>query len=148
MFERVAIVETGGAAARGVRSIGAIRPADTGPRTVLLYHGGTPRASLRRAFDEVVAVPSPERPGAADTPGTLDADLLATCLARVAADAVWVGWGAPADHATIARACEAAGVTFVGPSAEALAATSESTAQTRLLCESMAPFGSPVVPEV
>ena len=29
-------------------------------------------------------------------------------------DAVWVGWGFVAEHASFAQACEEAGITFVG----------------------------------
>ncbi len=133
MFQRVAIVEAGGAAMRCVRSIGAAGPRDTAPAIVLLHRGAAPPVSLRRRVDAVVQrTAGPDRSDHR-TPHARDVTALAADLERTGTDAVWVGWGAPEDHLTVARACEARGVTFVGPPAAALSATADHTALARHL---------------
>jgi acetyl/propionyl-CoA carboxylase alpha subunit/acetyl-CoA carboxylase carboxyltransferase component len=50
----------------------------------------------------------------------LDLKLLERALAETGADAAWAGWGFVAEDPAFAELCDKAGVTFVGPSAEAM----------------------------
>ncbi len=45
----------------------------------------------------------------------LDEPAVMAALRSADVDAVWVGWGFVAEHASFAQACEEAGITFVGP---------------------------------
>ncbi|MGE5696011.1 MAG: carboxyl transferase domain-containing protein, partial [Candidatus Sericytochromatia bacterium] len=45
----------------------------------------------------------------------LDEPTVLAALRSAGVDAVWVGWGFLAEHASFAQACEEAGITFVGP---------------------------------
>lgn len=57
--------------------------------------------------------PASERP-------YLDLKALELALVETGADAAWVGWGFVAEDPAFAELCERVGVTFVGPSAEAM----------------------------
>src|SRR4029450_4331324 len=46
--------------------------------------------------------------------------ILERALVETRADAAWVGWGFVAEDPAFAELCEKAGVTFIGPSAEAM----------------------------
>ena len=50
----------------------------------------------------------------------LDLEALERALVATRADAVWVGWGFVAEDPAFADLCERIGVTFIGPSAEAM----------------------------
>src|SRR4051794_18006561 len=50
----------------------------------------------------------------------LDHAVLEKALVETGADAAWVGWGFVAEDPAFAELCERIGVTFVGPSAEAM----------------------------
>jgi acetyl/propionyl-CoA carboxylase alpha subunit len=50
----------------------------------------------------------------------LDLAVLERALVETRADAVWVGWGFVAEDPNFADLCERLGVTFIGPSAEAM----------------------------
>ena len=45
----------------------------------------------------------------------LDELAVVSALRGADVDAVWVGWGFVAEHASFAQACEEAGIIFVGP---------------------------------
>ena len=46
--------------------------------------------------------------------------MLERALVETGADAAWVGWGFVAEDPAFAELCEKIGVTFIGPSAEAM----------------------------
>ena len=46
--------------------------------------------------------------------------MLEKALLETGADAAWVGWGFVAEDPAFAELCERIGVTFIGPSAEAM----------------------------
>src|SRR6478736_9454052 len=50
----------------------------------------------------------------------LDLAALERALVATGADAAWVGWGFVAEDPSFADLCEQLGVTFIGPSAEAM----------------------------
>ncbi|MET7334640.1 biotin carboxylase N-terminal domain-containing protein [Nonomuraea sp. NPDC005650] len=115
MFSRVAIVNRGEAA---MRLIHAVRDlcAETGERieTVALYTDADRTATFVREAD--LAYPL----GPASARPYLDHAVLERALVETGADAAWVGWGFVAEDPAFAELCEKIGVTFVGPSADAM----------------------------
>ncbi|WP_392424653.1 carboxyl transferase domain-containing protein [Barrientosiimonas humi] len=118
MFSRIAIVNRGEAAMRlihAVRDLNAAAGPD-GPHieTVALHTEGERRAMFVREADLAYDLgPAANRP-------YLDYDVLEKALRETGADAAWVGWGFVAEDPSFAELCERVGVTFIGPSAEAM----------------------------
>ncbi|PXY22250.1 biotin carboxylase N-terminal domain-containing protein [Prauserella muralis] len=115
MFSRVAIVNRGEAA---MRLIHAVRDhnAGGGPRveTIALYTDADRTATFVREADHAYLLgPASARP-------YLDLEVLERALVETGADAAWVGWGFVAEDPAFAELCEKLGVTFIGPSAEAM----------------------------
>ncbi|WP_219538068.1 ATP-binding protein [Nonomuraea guangzhouensis] len=115
MFSRVAIVNRGEAAMRLIHAVRDLS-AETGTRieTVALYTDADRNATFVREAD--VAYPL----GPASARPYLDHAVLERALVETGADAAWVGWGFVAEDPAFAELCEKIGVTFVGPSAEAM----------------------------
>ena len=101
-----------------MRLIHAVRDlsAETGTRveTVALYTDADRTATFVREAD--LAYPL----GPASARPYLDLGVLEKALTATRADAAWVGWGFVAEDPAFAGLCEKLGVTFVGPSAEAM----------------------------
>ncbi|MBT5773379.1 MAG: ATP-grasp domain-containing protein, partial [Dehalococcoidia bacterium] len=72
----------------------------------------------------------------------LDIDQIVTAAVDLGCDSIHPGYGFLAENADLARACEAAGITFVGPSVEALELFGDKS-RARALAESE---GVPVLP--
>jgi biotin carboxylase len=68
--------------------------------------------------------------------------VLEQALVETKADAAWVGWGFVAEIPEFAELCEQVGVTFVGPSAEAMRTLGDKIGA-KLLAEEV---GVPVAP--
>jgi len=81
-------------------------------------------------------------PGSAPGETYLRGEALIAAAAAAGADAVHPGYGFLSENAGFARACAAAGLTFVGPSPEAIEAMGSKTAAKEL----MAAAGVPVLP--
>ncbi|MEV3981513.1 carboxyl transferase domain-containing protein [Nonomuraea sp. NPDC049758] len=115
MFNRVAIVNRGEAAMRLIHAVRDLS-AETGKRieTIALYTDADRDATFVREAD--VAYPL----GPASARPYLDHAVLERALIETGADAAWVGWGFVAEDPAFAELCEKIGVTFVGPSAEAM----------------------------
>ena len=115
MFSRVAIVNRGEAAMRLIHAVRDLS-AETGTRieTVALYTDADRSATFVREAD--LAYPL----GPASARPYLDLAVLEQALLETEADAAWVGWGFVAEDPAFAELCEKVGVTFVGPSAEAM----------------------------
>ncbi len=114
---RIAIINRGEAAVRlihAVRDHNAERSPDDPIRTIALYTDAEPAAMFVREADVAYSLGA-----AADRP-YLDHDRLEAALLATGADAVWVGWGFVAEDADFAARCERLGITFVGPSADAM----------------------------
>ncbi|MFI6889584.1 ATP-binding protein [Streptosporangium canum] len=115
MFSRVAIVNRGEAAMRLIHAVRDLS-AETGARieTVALYTEADRNATFVREADVAYSLgPASARP-------YLDHAVLERALTETGADAAWVGWGFVAEDPAFAELCEKIGVTFVGPSAEAM----------------------------
>ncbi|GAA1767116.1 carboxyl transferase domain-containing protein [Streptomonospora arabica] len=115
MFSRVAIVNRGEAAMRLIHAVRDLA-AETGARieTVALHTDVDRTAAFVREADLTYEIgPAAARP-------YLDQAVLERALVETGADAAWVGWGFVAEDPAFAELCEKVGVTFVGPSAEAM----------------------------
>ncbi|HEX9999580.1 MAG TPA: biotin carboxylase N-terminal domain-containing protein, partial [Actinoplanes sp.] len=115
MFSRVAIVNRGEAAMRLIHAVRDLS-AETGARieTVALYTDADRNATFVREADVAYLLgPASARP-------YLDLAVLEQALVATGADAAWVGWGFVAEDPAFAELCDRIGVTFVGPSAEAM----------------------------
>ncbi|MEU5861976.1 carboxyl transferase domain-containing protein [Nonomuraea sp. NPDC047529] len=115
MFNRVAIVNRGEAAMRLIHAVRDLS-AETGKRieTIALYTDADRDATFVREADVAHSLgPASARP-------YLDHAVLERALVETGADAAWVGWGFVAEDPAFAELCEKIGVTFVGPSAEAM----------------------------
>jgi acetyl/propionyl-CoA carboxylase alpha subunit/acetyl-CoA carboxylase carboxyltransferase component len=115
VFSRIAIVNRGEAA---MRLIHAVRDlcAETGSRieTVALYTDADRGAMFVREADLAYDLgPASARP-------YLDYEVLERALLDTGADAAWPGWGFVAEDPVFAQLCEKAGVTFIGPDADAM----------------------------
>jgi acetyl/propionyl-CoA carboxylase alpha subunit/acetyl-CoA carboxylase carboxyltransferase component len=115
VFSRVAIVNRGEAAMRLIHAVRDLS-AETGTRieTVALYTDADRTATFVREADVAYLLgPASARP-------YLDHAVLERALVATKADAAWVGWGFVAEDPAFAELCERIGVTFIGPSAEAM----------------------------
>ncbi len=115
VFSRIAIVNRGEAAMRLIHAVRDLNAAGGGPiSTIALYTDDEQNAMFAREADEAYGLgPASARP-------YLDHDLLERALLATRADAVWVGWGFVAEDAGFADLCDRLGITFIGPSAEAM----------------------------
>jgi acetyl/propionyl-CoA carboxylase alpha subunit len=107
--------------------------------TVAVHSDPDAGAPFAAAADEAVRLP-----GAAPADTYLRGDLVLAAARATGADAIHPGYGFLAENAQFARDCRDAGITFVGPSPEAIEAMgSKTTAKER-----MAAAGVPVLPGV
>nr|WP_232827514.1 carboxyl transferase domain-containing protein [Jiangella endophytica] len=119
-ISRIAIVNRGEAAMRLIHAVRDLN-ARSGPgdragriRTIALHTDVDATAAFVREADEAYLLgPAAQRP-------YLDLARLERALTEVRADAVWVGWGFVAEDPSFADLCEKLGITFIGPSAEAM----------------------------
>src|ERR1700722_5218393 len=137
VFSRVAIVNRGEAAMRLIHAVRDLS-AQTGARveTVALYTDADRTATFVREADLAYPLaPASARP-------YLDHAVLERALIATGADAAWVGWGFVAEDPAFAELCEKIGVTFIGPSAEAMRKLGDKIGAKRLAEEA----GIPVAP--
>ncbi|HZP54885.1 biotin carboxylase N-terminal domain-containing protein, partial [Actinocrinis sp.] len=115
MFNRVAIVNRAEPAMRlihAVRELGADSAASI--KTIALHTDVDRDAAFVREADIAYHLgPAGNRP-------YLDLAVLERALRETGADAAWVGWGFVAEDPAFAELCDRIGVTFVGPSAQAM----------------------------
>ncbi|WP_199510932.1 ATP-binding protein [Nucisporomicrobium flavum] len=115
MFRRIVIVNRGEAAMRLIHAVRELAE-ESGTRieTVALHTDVDRAASFVHQADIAYDLgPASARP-------YLDLKILERALVETEADAAWVGWGFVAEDPAFADLCEKVGVTFVGPSADAM----------------------------
>ncbi|GAA1670177.1 biotin carboxylase N-terminal domain-containing protein [Kribbella yunnanensis] len=115
MFKRIAVVNRGEAAMRLINAVREVNAEGGEPiETVALFTDGERTATFVREADRTYPLgPASARP-------YLDLVVLERALRESGADAAWVGWGFVAEDPAFAELCERIGVTFIGPSPEAM----------------------------
>ncbi len=101
---------------RLIHAVREINAEATAPpiETIALYTEAERMATFVREADDAYNLgPASARP-------YLDHGVLERALVETRADAAWVGWGFVAEDPAFAELCERIGVTFIGPSAEAM----------------------------
>ena len=114
-FTRVAVLNRGEAAMRLIHAVREINAAGAAPiQVVALHTEGESRAMFVREADLSYDLgPASARP-------YLDLAVIERALVETGADAVWPGWGFLAEDPSFVDLCDRLGVTFIGPSAEAM----------------------------
>ncbi len=131
-MKRLLIANRGEIACRIIRTAKAL-----GIETVAIYSSIDANAQHVKQADLAYCVG-----GAAASDSYLRADLVLEIAQRTGVDAIHPGYGFLSENADFSRACEKAGIIFVGPSADAIAAMgSKSRAKA-----TMQAAGVPVVP--
>jgi acetyl-CoA/propionyl-CoA carboxylase, biotin carboxylase, biotin carboxyl carrier protein len=119
---------------RGEIAVRVIRAAhDLGTRAVAVYGEGEHEAMHVRVADESFRIPS-----AAAIP-YLDIPAIIEVARRVNVDAVHPGYGFLAENPNFAQACASAGIVFVGPPAEAIAAMGDKIEARRIAAAARVP---------
>jgi propionyl-CoA carboxylase alpha chain len=129
---KLLIANRGEIAARIMRSAHAL-----GLATVAVYSDPDADAPYVTLADEAVRLP-----GAAPADTYLRGDLIIAAAAATGADAIHPGYGFLSENAAFARACADAGLIFVGPAPETIAAMGDKITAKAL----MADAGVPVLP--
>ncbi|UYP20950.1 ATP-grasp domain-containing protein [Rhodococcus sp. Z13] len=139
MFKRIAVVNRGEAAVRLIRAVRELNSEHGHDiKTIALHTEAERRAMFVRQADEGVTL----RPSATAATPYLDHAELERALLEAEADAVWVGWGFVAEDPAFAELCARLGITFIGPSAEAMRLLGDKV-EAKILAEKV---GVPVAP--
>jgi len=123
MFAKLLIANRGEIACRVARTARRL-----GIRTVAVYSDADAQAAHVAACDEAVHIGGP-RP----QESYLRGDVILEAARRTGAQAIHPGYGFLSENAGFARACGRAGVAFVGPSPEAIAAMGSKSAAKALM---------------
>src|SRR3972149_380580 len=107
---------------------------EMGIATVAVYADPDAAAPFVREADEAIALR-----GTASAETYLDAAKILEAARRTGADAVHPGYGFLAENAEFARAVIGAGLAWVGPHAEAIAAMGDKLAAKKLMTEARVP---------
>jgi acetyl/propionyl-CoA carboxylase alpha subunit/acetyl-CoA carboxylase carboxyltransferase component len=108
-FNNILIANRGEIAIRIARAA-----ADLGVHTTAIFSSDDERSLHVKAADRAVAL------GASGAKAYLDSDAIITAARSADCDAIHPGYGFLSESAAFARACAQAGLTFIGPSPEAL----------------------------
>ena len=135
-LRRVLVANRGEIAVRIVRSCRSL-----GIETVLAVSGPDAGALPARLADAAIRIGPPDRAGA-PAAGYLDVAAVVGAARAAGADAIHPGYGFLAENPRLARACSAAGLVFIGPTAEQLEAAGDKLAARARA----AAAGLPVIP--
>ncbi|GAB2706486.1 ATP-binding protein [Nocardia thraciensis] len=137
MFSRIAIVNRGEAAMRLIHAVRDLAAQTGTPIETIALHTDVDRTAtfVREADIAYDLGPASARP-------YLDLKVLERALVETKAEAAWVGWGFVAEDPAFAELCEQIGVTFIGPSADAMRKLGDKIGA-KLLAEEV---GVPVAP--
>ena len=133
-IRKLLIANRGEIAARVIRTARELDIA-----TVAVFSDADAGAPYVRVADEAVPLP-----GSAPADTYLNGPAILAAARRTGADAVHPGYGFLSENAGFATACAQAGLTFVGPPPEAIAAMGSKIAAKEL----MAAAGVPVLPSI
>src|SRR5437763_4487382 len=132
MFSKVLIANRGEIALRVIRACHEL-----GVRTVAIYSDADARAPHVRAADEALSIgPAPS------AESYLRGERIIEAAKRSGAEAIHPGYGFLSEREWFARAVRDAGLVFIGPPAEAIAAMGSKTAARQLAIKA----GVPIVP--
>ena len=132
MFHKILIANRGEIALRILRTC-----RDMGIRTVVAYSTADARSRAVTLADESICIGPPEpRQSYLNIPSIISAASITEC------EAIHPGYGLLSENSTFAEVCRACGITFIGPSPEAIRLMGDK-AQAREMAKSA---GAPVVP--
>ena len=132
-FKKLLIANRGEVACRVMRTC-----REMGIRTVAVYSAVEANSVHAELADESYPLPDTGTP----SDGYLDVDGMVELAVRARADAVHPGYGFMSENPEFARACEKAGIAFVGPPARVI----EAMANKREARAAIARLGVPVLP--
>ncbi|MCA9982407.1 MAG: acetyl-CoA carboxylase biotin carboxylase subunit, partial [Anaerolineales bacterium] len=132
MFKKILVTNRGEVATRVVRTCRAM-----GIRTVAVY--STADAEARHVLEADEAIWIGDAPPSASY---LNIERIIQAAHTAVADAIHPGFGFLAENAAFAQACADAGLIFIGPSPEAIAAMGNKRAAKELVAQA----GVPIVP--
>ncbi len=107
---------------------------EMGIATVAVFSDADDGAPHMREADEAVRLP-----GSSATDTYLRPDLILAAARSTGADAIHPGYGFLSENAAFARSCNAAGLTFIGPSADVIEAMGSKTHAKALMHEAAVP---------
>ena len=121
ILRRVLVANRGEIAVRVLRSCQRL-----GIEAVLAVSDADADSVPARLADKTIRIGPDPKPSAAES--YLNVDAVIAAAAAAGADAIHPGYGFLSENPRLARACEAAGIVFIGPSADVLEATGDKLA--------------------